>query len=216
MKEKVIVAAIKDADVMVRKKFQFLANQDMIASVIFVVSSLGIVGCWYSYSQNRDSPVSLHAVLICGVAFFASILHELEHDLIHNLYFRKYSLVQDFMFLIIWIFKLHGNPWMRRDLHLKHHIVSGQIDDAEERLIGLGQYWGLQRLAMTMHPFGQPFVISELTNDAKWLNIKKLLHTSAVAGVTFFFLTNAFITHIVLMHYFPVQYAASAIAPHWW
>jgi fatty acid desaturase len=39
-----------------------------------------------------------------------STMHELEHDLIHNLYFKKLPIVQDAMFLVIWVMKLHGSP----------------------------------------------------------------------------------------------------------
>jgi hypothetical protein len=64
-----------------------------------------------------------------------SILHELEHDLIHNLYFRSRVWVQHLMFFVIWFCKLSLNPWYRRGIHLKHHLVSGHKTDIEERLI---------------------------------------------------------------------------------
>jgi fatty acid desaturase len=75
---------------------------------IFAGSLLSIAGLWAFYFNNRDS---LTAVLasVFGIAVMTSFLHELEHDLIHNLYFKK-SIMQDVMFFFIWLSKLHGNP----------------------------------------------------------------------------------------------------------
>jgi fatty acid desaturase len=84
-------------------------------------------------------------------AFLASILHELEHDLIHHLYFKGRARVQDLMLAVIWLFK--GNtvsPWYRRQLHLLHHRESGQSVDIEERLIGNGMPWGWRRVAIML------------------------------------------------------------------
>ena len=80
---------------------------------------------------NESQDTGAVIMIMLSSAFSISLLHELEHDIIHNLYFKSHMWVQDMMFWGIWIAKLHGNPWYRRELHLKHHIVSGQIDDAE-------------------------------------------------------------------------------------
>jgi hypothetical protein len=86
-------------------------------------------------------------VVVLGNAFFASILHEIEHDLIHFLYFRSRPLVHNAMMLGVWVFRgnvVHG--WYRRRIHLHHHRASGTASDVEERLLGLGQRLGLRRL----------------------------------------------------------------------
>ena len=62
--------------------------------------------------------------------------------------------LQHVFFLGIWVAKLGANPWFRKKLHLQHHTVSGQDDDAEERLIGLGLPMGMKRMAVTVHPMG--------------------------------------------------------------
>jgi hypothetical protein len=101
---------------------------------IFIGSIISIFGFWIFYywtDTNNTMNIWNLVIVVCGVSFAISLLHELEHDLIHNLYYRKQAWVQDLMFWGIWLSKLHGNPWFRRDMHLKHHIVSGQIDDAE-------------------------------------------------------------------------------------
>jgi hypothetical protein len=42
------------------------------------------------------------------------------------------------MFSAIFVLKAHASPWWRKKHHLKHHQESGQVTDAEERLVGLG------------------------------------------------------------------------------
>ena len=83
------------------------------------------------------------------VAFFASIVHEIEHDLIHNLYFKRRPTVHALMLLLGWIVRPNTiNPWVRRNLHLNHHRVSGTPEDIEERAITNGEPFGLKRLIM--------------------------------------------------------------------
>jgi fatty acid desaturase len=150
-------------------------NIDVIGMAIFLGSIFLIVALWILYfwtGTNENLSLWKIAFFVCTVAFAISLLHELEHDIIHNLYFRNALWVQDLMFLGIWLSKLHGNPWFRKEMHLKHHIVSGQTDDAEgivfvtltnilfnvlERLIGLGLPFGWKRLSVTMHPFGNSY-----------------------------------------------------------
>jgi fatty acid desaturase len=81
-----------------------------------------------------------------------SILHELEHDLIHNMYFKGQQWVQHIMFFFIWISKWSTNPWFRKIIHLRHHILSGQVEDIEERLIGLGLPFNFSRIMITFYP----------------------------------------------------------------
>jgi hypothetical protein len=95
-----------------------------------------------------------------------SLLHEMEHDLIHNLYAKKWPFMQDVMFFGIWLAKLHGSPWFRRQLHLHHHKLSGQANDAEERLIGLGIPYGVKRMAITVHPIGGILVAGDSTHTS--------------------------------------------------
>ena len=57
------------------------------------------------------------------------------------------------MLLGIWLAKLSLNPWTRKRYHLHHHRRSGQADDVEERLLGLGQgNAGALRLAVALVP----------------------------------------------------------------
>jgi fatty acid desaturase len=82
-------------------------------------------------------------------AFFASLTHELEHDLIHSMYFRKQRVPHNLMMGLVWLARPSTiNPWIRRHLHLNHHKVSGTETDMEERAITNGEPWGLARLLM--------------------------------------------------------------------
>jgi fatty acid desaturase len=101
----------------------------------------------------HEGNLSAPALVLCSM-FATSILHEMEHDIIHSLWARPHLWLQHVLFAGIWLAKLGANPWFRRKLHLQHHTLSGQEDDAEERLIGLGLPMGLKRMAVTLHPMG--------------------------------------------------------------
>lgn len=130
--------AILDADRTLRRKYDWLKHQSTIALALWLTSIATIAAnVWALYHFWGVYPLW---VAVPVSAFAASILHELEHDLIHYLYFNSpgETWMQDVMFFGIWVSKLSLNPWTRRTLHLLHHKRSGQPDDVEERLIGLG------------------------------------------------------------------------------
>ena len=66
----------------------------------------------------------------------------------------------------IWIAKINANPWWRKPMHLKHHKTSGQIDDIEERIIGLGHPLGFTRLLVTINPLGSFIVLPQVSKDS--------------------------------------------------
>ncbi|CAF5224324.1 unnamed protein product, partial [Rotaria magnacalcarata] len=127
------------------------------------------------------------------IALVLSLLHELEHDIIHNLYFKSYRWIQNCMFIFIWVAKLHVSPWYRRQLHLKHHLLSGQINDAEERLIGLGLSPNYKRMAVSVHPFGGLLISDDISKDAKYLNLFTLQLHNALMGLTSFCILQTFV-----------------------
>lgn len=86
-------------------------------------------------------------VMVLVNAFCFGVLHELEHDLIHWLYFKSNKAVHHSMLFVVWILRpLTVNPWIRRTLHLHHHKFSGTLHDVEERSVSNGEKWGLKRL----------------------------------------------------------------------
>jgi fatty acid desaturase len=87
--------------------------------------------------------------VVVTVALFTSLAHEIEHDLIHQLYFRKNRVAHAAMMAACWLLRPNTiNPWLRRDLHLHHHKVSGTKTDLEERAITNGEPFGLKRVVM--------------------------------------------------------------------
>jgi hypothetical protein len=99
---------------------------------------------------NGSFDYRLIIAVVVWNAFWMSILHELEHDLIHFMYFRKQPFLHNLMMLGICVFRPNSSSgWIRRRMHLHHHRVSGTPSDFEERTITNGYPWGVQRFIMT-------------------------------------------------------------------
>jgi fatty acid desaturase len=144
-----IRASILAEEARLRVAHPLLAHQDALALGTWALCLLVMAGTSAAYLRGQ---------LPWYIPFFsnalaASFLHELEHDLIHSLYFVSQPLVTHAMFALIWVAKLSLNPWTRRSYHLHHHRRSGQVDDVEERLLGLGAgNLGFLRLAVALVP----------------------------------------------------------------
>jgi hypothetical protein len=84
------------------------------------------------------------------IAFFGSIIHELEHDTIHSLYFKNQPWMRHVIFTLTWLSKPNGpNPWVRNTVPLHPHRFSGTPEDIEEQFIGNGsRYPPLRFLVM--------------------------------------------------------------------
>src|SRR5690606_8402511 len=68
-----------------RRRFTLLQSQDALAIVILVGGVSGMIASGWLYLAGSIP-------WWCAVplsAFFASLLHELEHDQIHQLYFKR-------------------------------------------------------------------------------------------------------------------------------
>ena len=139
----IIRQAIRQKGDDLRQAHPLLANQNLIGMVIFLFAISGIALSAWSYLQGHLSPW----LCIPLVAFFTSLLHELEHDLIHWQYFKNIKAIHHFMLFTGWLLRPGTiNPWVRRHLHFLHHKVSGSDKDIEERGISNGRNWGLMRL----------------------------------------------------------------------
>jgi hypothetical protein len=202
---------IRTAEKDIRQKWRIFENQDAWGLAIWIGSFLMmfLVGHFYlravaAAGGTVSLPLALVTIVIMG--FPISLLHELEHDIIHNLYFKAKPWVQDAMFYGIWIAKLHGSPWFRRELHLKHHQLSGQLDDAEERLIGLGLPMGAQRMAVTLHPLGGVLVTGDIVRHAKYLDVNRMTTKSLPVMAIWIVLTKTFLCYTIafaLLQYYP-------------
>lgn len=138
--------------------------QNTIGMTIFWVSIAAILGSAWAYYSGLFA----WYVAIPVAAFWMSLLHELEHDLIHMMYFRKNKFWNDFMLAGVWLFRPSTiSPWVRRRLHIHHHKVSGTETDLEERGITNGEKWGLRRLLMTgdnlLAVYLRPFATYKMT-----------------------------------------------------
>ncbi|MGE8099773.1 fatty acid desaturase [Pseudomonas fluorescens] len=128
-----------------RKRYPILDHQDALGVGILAFALAGMIGSAALYMTGH---MAWWACLLLN-AFFASLTHELEHDLIHSMYFRKQRLPHNLMMGLVWLARPSTiNPWIRRHLHLNHHKVSGSEADMEERAITNGEPWGIARLLM--------------------------------------------------------------------
>lgn len=93
--EKEICQEIKKAEKDLRAKYDILKHQDLLGALIFLGSLAAIALMWSVYFNNRGNVIVTVAAVL-SITFLTSLLHELEHDIIHNLYFRQ-SIIQDVM-----------------------------------------------------------------------------------------------------------------------
>lgn len=137
------VAALEDQ---ARARLPWLAHQDLIGLSIQLGAIAGMIVCSLLYLQG----LLPWWATIPLVGMFASLTHEIEHDLIHLLYFKHRPWVQDVLLLLGWLARPSTvNPWMRRRMHFHHHKKAGHLSDFEERAITNGERWGIKRFLMT-------------------------------------------------------------------
>ena len=145
-KSEYIKDAVLAAGVALRARHPWLKHQDFIGASIMALSLLGMIASGTLYVQGLIP----WWVCVPVTTIFASFIHELEHDLIHLMYFRKTPWANNLMLLLGWLARASTvSPFVRRKLHLHHHKFSGTESDLEERGITNGERWGLRRFLMT-------------------------------------------------------------------
>jgi fatty acid desaturase len=142
---------LRDADARLVERHPWLSRDDVVAMGLFIVSVATIGLCIAGWFTGLLPTV----LTILAIALAGSVLHEMEHDLIHDLYF-SHPAVRIPVLTTIWVVKASIDPWTRGRWHRWHHKVSGQDEDIEERLIGLGLPWGPLRVLITLLP---PFAL---------------------------------------------------------
>ncbi len=194
----------------IRRDYPFLKHQDLIGLAILTGSLAAMTGLTYAYWQG------LIAWYVCvpAVAIFASFTHEIEHDLIHSMYFRKNVLMQNLMFIMAWIARPNTiSPWKRKIIHLHHHMHSGMPNDIEERAITNGETWGIKRLINIVDPnIGVWIRIWNIKGwDGKYKLFKKSLMANAPLASLFWLLWHA------CLAYWAVTLASQAagVELHW-
>ncbi|HKY61913.1 MAG TPA: fatty acid desaturase [bacterium] len=182
--------ALQAEETALRSAHRWLNRQDLIGAFLFLTSIAACIGVGTLYYQGF---IPAWTCLLAN-AFFLSIGHEIEHDLIHRLYFSRHKWLRDSMLLLGWLTRPTSiNPWIRMRLHHHHHRNSGQLDDAEERLIGNGI------------PYN---------NLARWL---------VMAGPWFAFLQlrslrrhgSPFRTLVLVLSPFPMVFGATVFVVYW-
>ncbi len=149
----------------------FLRHQTFIGFSIAILSISIILCSGYLFYVGLIPSY----ITIIIIAFFSAILHELEHDTFHNLYFKQSRWCQNFFLALLWCFKPNTiNPWIRKKIHLHHHRHSGTPQDIEERLIGNGRSYGLLRLLITLDPAFSLTQLMRIKKDSKEFSILKM------------------------------------------
>lgn len=130
-----------------RQRHRWLRHQDAIGAAVMAASVATMLATAWGYQAGLLGAAA--AILINALA--SSLVHELEHDLLHRLYFKQGPWAHHLMLALCWLTRPTSiSPWLRRDLHLHHHKVSGSASDVEERGLTNGEPWGLKRLVMTL------------------------------------------------------------------
>lgn len=206
-----IRSVIHTEDERLRAKHPWLLQQDRLGMLAFLGSLAAMAGVATLYLQGMLA--CWLAIPVMAMAI--SILHELEHDLIHDLYFRGQPWVQNLMFTVIWFSKLSLNPWYRRGIHLKHHLVSGQAVDIEERLIGLGLPFGFLRVLVTLHPMAGLLLFRRIKRDVPDFQPWRLALLSVPTYTLFWVIWESFCGYIRLQQGWALQYDPAHFLPAW-
>jgi fatty acid desaturase len=149
-KIKNIQQALRSADRELRIKYPVLNHQNTIGLIICLTAFVGMISTGLAYIADM---IPAWACIVMATVF-ASVSHELEHDLIHRLYFKKNAFIQNIMMAIVWIMRPNTvNPWYRRGIHFNHHKTSGTADDIEERVLGNGMQFGWKRILISLDGF---------------------------------------------------------------
>jgi len=214
-----IIKSIRSANRALLERYPILNHQDAIGLAITIVGAVGMVVVSLAYLRGWISAW----VAVPANAFLASLLHEVEHDLIHELYFPYSRWMQYIMFGIVWAFR--GNtlsPWARKSLHLNHHKFSGRPHDVEERLIGNGMPTGWKRLlAMVDQPMSLLINWNRLRKDApNNFRMRRLVLGSLPVQFVFQLLWYVFLgstlavagAHILAVFHVPVHSSLSWIS----
>ena len=133
-----------------RKRYRVLDYQNVIGASVMTLSVTGMVIMGTLYIKG----IIPGWLCILTNALLTSLIHELEHDLIHRLYFRKQPLAHNLMMLLCWITRPGmPSPWLRRELHFHHHRESGTDTDVEAWITTSGSKWGAKRLLKLVDGF---------------------------------------------------------------
>jgi hypothetical protein len=191
--EKSICNEIRKAENEIREQYPIFHRkyQDLLGAVA-LFGSIGMIGLASYCYLNNPITVWSSIIAIFSVAFWTSFVHEMEHDFIHNLYFKSNDLVHSVLFMIIWVVKMSYSPFDRKVVHLRHHRVSGHYNDLEERFIGLGTPVNWRRAVLTAHPIAMLLALHETELENPNEDYEAMIAGSVVSVLPVFVLVYVF------------------------
>lgn len=140
-----INSEVRRAGKELRERLPWLRHQDALGAAALSFAAVGMAASAWLYVAGV---LPAWAAVVVS-ALFASISHEVEHDLLHSLYFPRRGGVRAAMMTVAWLLRPGTiNPFVRKKMHLHHHKASGNEDDLEERAITNGEAYSLKRLLM--------------------------------------------------------------------
>ncbi|MEE8058369.1 MAG: fatty acid desaturase, partial [Pseudomonadales bacterium] len=186
-----IASVIRTEERRIRDKYAFLQYQNWIGFSIMLFSLGGMLATAWLYYLG-EIPIWLCIVV---AAIFASLSHELEHDLIHQQYFRNNRFIKNLMMLVVWVMRPNTvNPWYRRGMHFQHHKVSGTEKDLEERLVGNGIAYGFMRyLVMFDGLIGMMARSALLKKDIENFSVREVLNAALPFATLYFAMWYVFL-----------------------
>lgn len=144
-----IRVAVRARGAEMRRRHPVLQHQSGIGAGILTIATLGVIAVALAYAGHLIP----WWVALPVAAMFMSLSHEIEHDVIHRLYYPRNSVAQDVMLAVGWLLRPYTvSPWVRRPIHLLHHEASGTERDLEEVLIGNGLRWSPLRALVMIDP----------------------------------------------------------------
>jgi len=205
-----IVTTIRAEEKRLREKYSFLKYQDSIGLMIMLVSLAGMIASGWLYITD----VIPAWACIISAAIFASISHELEHDLIHRQYFKKNNFMHNLMMLVVWIMRPNTvSPWYRRGMHFLHHKVSGTEKDIEERLVGNGIAYGffMRYIVMFDGLIGMLVRRTALKKDIQNFSALEVINAAFPLAILYFGGWYVFL----LFHGYDALWGAATAYPGW-
>ena len=145
-----VIRSITEHGNYLRKRYPILQHQNVLGASVMVFSLAGMVVTGGLYIEGF---IPAWACILIN-ALLTSFIHEIEHDLIHRLYFRKQPLAHNAMMFMCWLARPGmPSPWLRRNLHFHHHKESGTESDVEAWITTSGSPWGILRLLKLVDGF---------------------------------------------------------------
>src|SRR5262249_2142801 len=172
-----------------RARLPFLTrHQSALGLTLQLVALAGMVGSAVGYYTGTLGV----AVTIALAAFFASIAHEIEHDLIHKCYYATQPRVVDALLALGWLMRPSTiSPWVRRPLHLLHHKLSGTEGDLEERAITNGMPFGFRRLLVMTDGLVLGSLLRPAPSGARWMLARRVARAYWPLGFVHYGLLSA-------------------------